>query len=110
MPFDSAPLTAQPVEAQAAEIVRAISSATMASYSKPPNSAGRVVRSNSAARILAIISGEIVRSRSVSSASARISGARSRARRINSSGEGGAAVRRIAVQLTRLSDYTSFRL
>ena len=60
MPLESAPLTAQPVDAQAAEIASAISSATTASYSKPPNSFGRQVRSNSASRIFPMICGEIV--------------------------------------------------
>jgi hypothetical protein len=104
--LESAPLTAQPVEAQAADIVKAISSATVGSNSKPPNSRGRVVRSNSASRTLAMISGEMVRLRSVSSARARISGTRSRARRINSSGAGGAA-RRIAALVIGFSDRTS---
>jgi hypothetical protein len=89
MPLARAPLTAQPVDAQPAEITSAISRATTTSYSKPPNSLGRVVRSNSASRILAMISGEIVRLRSVSSANPRISGTISRARAISSSGLGG---------------------
>src|SRR6516225_2839366 len=87
-PLETAPLTAQPVEAQAAEIVRAILSATSPSYSKPPNSFGRQVRSSSASRILSMICGSTLRLRSVSSASERISGTMARARSISSSGLG----------------------
>ncbi len=43
-PFDTAPLTVHPVEAQAAEIVSAIFSATSPSCSNPPNIRGRQVR------------------------------------------------------------------
>jgi hypothetical protein len=102
--LESAPLTAQPVDAHAAEIVNAISSATPGSSSKPPNSLGRVVRNSSAARILAMTAGEIVRLRSVSSACARISGTRSRARLISSSALGGGAGRRIAALVIGGSD------
>ena len=97
-PFDTAPLTVQPVEAQPAEIVIAIFSATSPSYSNPPNIAGRQVRSNSASRIFSTICGNRLRLRSVSSASARISGTIARARAISSSGLGTAS-RRIAAVL-----------
>src|SRR6266404_2277904 len=54
-PLETAPFTAQPVEAQAAEIVIAILSATSPSYSKPPNSLGRQVRNSSASLILSMM-------------------------------------------------------
>src|SRR4051812_26502710 len=96
IPFETAPLTVQPVEAQAAEMVSAIFSATSPSYSNPLNSLGRQVRSNSASRILSTTCGNRLRLRSVSSASARISGTISRARPISSSGLGIVVRRRIA--------------
>src|SRR5262245_45783880 len=99
-PLETAPFTAQPVEAQAAEIVIAILKATSPSYSKPPNSFGRQVRSSSASRILSMIWRSTLRLRSVSSASSRISGAMPRARPISSSGVG-MAKRRIAAVVTR---------
>src|SRR5438477_10008857 len=85
----------QPVEAQAAEIVSAILSATSPSYSNPPNIRGRQVRNSSASRILSTMCGERLRVRSVSSAKARISGAIARGRSTSSSAEG-IARRRIA--------------
>src|SRR6266446_1809739 len=100
LPLETAPFTAQPVEAQAAEIVIAILSATSPSYSKPPNSLGRQVRNSSASRISPMMWGSTLRLRSVSSASARISGAMRRARLISSSGVG-MAKRRIAAVVTR---------
>src|SRR3984893_9059671 len=99
-PLETAPLTAQPVEAQAAEIVIAILSATSPSYSKPPNSFGRQVRNSSASLILSTMWGSTLRLRSVSSASPRISGAMRRARLISSAGVG-MAKRRIAAVVTR---------
>src|SRR5439155_20574581 len=99
-PLETAPLTAQPVEAQAAEIVIAILKATSPSYSKPPNSLGRQVRNSSASRIFSMMWGSTLRLRSVSSASARISGTMARARPISSSGLG-TAKRRIAAVVIR---------
>jgi hypothetical protein len=104
-PFERAPLSAQPVEAQAPDTASAISSATTASYSKPPNSFGRQVRSSSASRIFSMILGEMVRLRSVSSAKSRISGIIALARAISSSGLGGAA-RRTAALVIGLSGRT----
>src|SRR6266851_7333631 len=106
-PLETAPLTAQPVEAQAAEIVIAILSATSPSYSKPPNSFGRQVRKSSASRILSMMRGSTLRLRSVSSASARISGAILRARSISSSGLG-TAKRRIAAVVIREVSFHGF--
>src|SRR5437879_1296098 len=106
-PFDTAPLTAQPVEAQAAEIVSAIRSAVSPSYSKPPNSLGRQVRSNSASRNLSMMCGKIVRLRSVSSARARISGTMARARSTSSSGLGTARRRTAAVVIRAISSINS---
>src|SRR5215469_6018328 len=106
-PLETAPLTAQPVEAQAAEIVMATLSATSPSYSKPPNSLGRQVRNSSASRILSMIWGSTLRLRSVSSARARISGTMARARPTSSSGLG-TAMRLIAAAVIRATFITSF--
>src|SRR3954467_1202592 len=102
MPLERAPLSAQPVDAQAADTASAISSATTGSYSKPPNSFGRQVRSSSASRILPIMCGAIVRLRSVSSANSRISGTIALARAMSSCGPDG-ATRRTAALVMGLS-------
>src|SRR5271168_2454778 len=104
MPLERAPLSAQPVDAQAADTARAISSATTASYSKPPNSFGRQVRSSSASRILAIMCGAIVRLRSVSSANSRISGTIALARATSSSGPDGVTRRTAALVIGPLRE------